>query len=376
MIALFAAVSFAAPLRVVAIGGGPDPAHNEASIERHLRWVDSLLPEDTPRRLLFADGDAGSATVEARELGRTVYRAPDLPHIDGPSTLEGLDAVWAFAADPGPTPADPLLLYFAGHGSTRGYSLWGGDHLAVPTLARRIADLPAETPVVLVMAQCHAGLYGDLLFRGGRPGGHPEARQVGRDLVGFFATVAERPSAGCTTAVNEAGYADFTTFFFGALTGADRGGHHVDADLDHDGEVGMDEAFAWAQVHDTTIDVPIATSDLWLRRVVTDVPVEAIADVAWTDLLGWATPTQVAALEGLCDRLGIGGDDLLARTLAQVPSLDPRLDHGQATARPYRMRLVQIAWSVVLAHALEERDPEGLVAYRRLLEAEGRPLLP
>ena len=39
------------------------------------------------------------------------------------------------------------------------------------------------------------------------------------------------------------------------------------ADYNHDGRVGMDEAFAYSLIHDTSIDVPVCTSDIYLRQV-------------------------------------------------------------------------------------------------------------
>src|SRR5262249_5006469 len=155
----------------------------------------------------------------------------------------------------------PVLLYFTGHGSpapngnldNNQFDLWGG-HLAVRDLAARIATLPADVPVTLVMVQCFSGAFGNLVFTGGAPRLAPVPRQ----LAGFFATTRDRPAAGCTPEVNEAEYHDFTSYFFAALTRQDRVGRPVTgADYNHDGRVGMDEAFAFSLIHDASIDVPV-----------------------------------------------------------------------------------------------------------------------
>ena len=85
----------------------------------------------------------------------------------------------------------------------------------------------------------------------------PRAEPIERDFAGFFATVKERVAAGCTSAVNEEDYHDFTSYFFAALTGRDRVGRRVTgADYNGDGRVGMDEAYCYTLIHDNSIDVP------------------------------------------------------------------------------------------------------------------------
>src|SRR5206468_2916853 len=142
-------------------------------------------------------------------------------------------------------------------------------------------------------------------------GGDPQGRTVARDLAGFFATVKERVAAGCTSAVNEDEYHDFTSYFFAALTGRDRVGRRVTgADYNGDGRVGMDEAFCYTLIHDDSIDVPVCTSDVFLRRFVTLKDAE-LFQTPYTSVLAWATPSQRAALEGLSSTLNKQGEDRL-----------------------------------------------------------------
>ena len=130
-------------------------------------------------------------------------------------------------------------------------------------LAAHIATLPPEVPVTLVMVQCFAGAFGNLVFTGG----DPKAAAVEREIAGFFAATREREAAGCTPEVNEAEYHDFTSYFFAALTGRDRVGRAVTgADYNQDGKVGMDEAYTYSLIHDVSIDVPVCTSDVYLRE--------------------------------------------------------------------------------------------------------------
>lgn len=327
------------PIHALIVGGGPEPEYNQVAIESNVRYVQKLLPPNTHYTTLFADGDTHNATVNYTDpapisLGRRLY---DLlihqdsfytadryrpPHLlegpDGPARLDAIrsafNALGKQYASPvlGDDPS-PLLLYFTGHGSPdrptfqdNRYDLWKpGPDLTVHTLADLLTKIPPKVPVVLVMVQCFSGGFANLLFAGG----DPDRPYLDRDLVGFFAAVPQREAAGCTSEVNEAEYHDFTSYFFAALTGRDRLGRPVTgADYNHDGRVGMDEAFYYTIIHDASIDTPVCTSDVFLRRFV-QASDQEVFQTPWRDLLAWATPPQRAALEALSEQLGLQGDD-------------------------------------------------------------------
>lgn len=322
-------------LRAVLIGGGPDPQHNQVAIERNVYYVSHLLPSDAPRFVLFTNGDPESRTVlyeepaaersrgerafrllflrgQAARQGADRYRPPDLGRLDGPAKRSAIASVFERlrAGEP-----DPLLLYFTGHGSpardknldNNNFDLWG-EELSVRDLAAHVANLPPDVPVTLVMVQCFSGAFGNLVFQGG----DPKAPPVERQIAGFFAAPRERMAAGCTPEVNEAEYRDFTSYFFAALSGRDRVGRRVTGpDYNHDGRVGMDEAFAYSVSHDVSIDVPVCTSDVFLRAVV---PAEdpEVFETGYSRALAWAAPAQRAALEELSHALGFSGEGQLA----------------------------------------------------------------
>src|SRR5205823_7178857 len=170
-----------------------------------------------------------------------------------------------------------------------------------------IATLPAEAPVTLVMVQCFSGAFGNLVFTNG----DPQAAPVQRTIAGFFAAPQDRMAAGCTSEVNEAEYHDFTSYFFAALTGRDRVGRRVSgADYNHDGRVGMDEAFAYSLIHDASIDVPVCTSDIYLRQVVPATDSEVFQS-DYEPVRSWATPAQGAALDALAASLNLPGEGRL-----------------------------------------------------------------
>jgi hypothetical protein len=357
--------ALAAPQALI-IGGGPNPQSDQVGIESNVRYVSRLLPPGTHLAILFADGSTTNATVEyeanphaddppatpgARAFSLLFdtdsdddsslkYRPPKLTKIDGPSQLPSItsqfDRIGRELAD---SPA-PLFLYFTGHGSQSGglrshseFDLWGRNASLSPAeLARQLKKIPASTPIVLVMAQCFSGGFGDLLFDGGDPTGD----YLDRDFAGFYAATPDRVSAGCTDAVNEAEYKDFTSYFFAALTGQDRLGHKVTgADYDKDGHVGMDEAYAYSLIADESLDVPVASSDFFLRRFVKTED-EDIFKTPYSKALGWTTPAQKAAIESLSKRLRLSGEDQLGDAYGEIDAVSRRRPRQREAMNRYR----------------------------------------
>jgi hypothetical protein len=322
--------------RALVVGGGPSPENNQIAIENNVKYFLRLLPGDWTRSVFFADGDPEKETVlfestqkemkpaermlalvlHGRRAANTTslkFRKPSLAHVDGPAKKPEILTAFDRLSSQKAEPNHPLLLYFTGHGSpaknrdldNNVFDLWDGGTLSVRELAENLAKLPRDQPVALVMVQCYSGAFGNLLFEGGDPQGVP----IERDVAGFFATVKERMAAGCTPEVDEAGYQDFSTHFFAALTGRDRVGRKVTgADYDRDGKVSMHEAFCYTLVTDSSIDIPVCTSDVFLRRVVTTTD-EEIFKTHYKDVRKWATPAQRAALEDLSKHLKLEGDE-------------------------------------------------------------------
>ncbi len=373
-----------APLRALIVGGGPDLSHNQVAIESNVRYVRRLLPPGTQTRTLFANGNPQSANVLYEDAqGHERYRPSQLASVDGPSRFAAFGKAFQSLTAEG---NGPLLLYFTGHGSpgddsydNNFYDLWGNDTLSVTQLTGYLDKAPAQTPVALVMVECFSGAFGNVLFAGGKPAG----AVTDKDRCGFFASVPSREAAGCTSEVNEAEYHDFTSYFFAALTGTDRVGRTVTgADYNHDGMVGMDEAFAYTLIHDPSIDTPVCTSDVYLRRFVS-APEASVFQRPYATVREWASPAQGAVLDALCAQLHLTGNDRLALAYATFLARTRREDKAALPEPEEEMtarwtRLVRTAKSVVLAHLLAQYADAPLRArYAALLVSEARnPLRP
>jgi hypothetical protein len=347
------AVAAPAPIHALLVGGGPDKANNTAQIEEHLRFVTSLVPASPGRIVLFADGksssrdlsytDSAHLTLAQQALdvllpnddlgAKVLTRAPILgAPLDGPSRLASIDHAFHRLASLSSKAGPPVLLYFAGHGSlsddsgdsddkdkTSLYNLWGDEDLDPATLVRNIDSLPPHVPVVLVMAECFSGGFGDVLFKKADPN-LPLSDHL---IAGFFASESDREAAGCGTETNSPLYQDFSSYFFGALSGRDKLGHKVDgADFDGDGRVSLHEAWCYALIHDDSIDTPVCTSLVFLRRYV-NMPDARIFASPWQKVLDGATPAERAALEGLSAKLGLDGDQRILAAYDRLMFSDP-----------------------------------------------------
>ncbi len=361
------------PQRVLIVGGGPDLSHNQVAIESNVRYVMRMLPTNLPTRVLFADGDPNSKNVLFEDPpGRSQYRAPQISHIDGPSRLDTVHVELANAGKDASTKS-PVFLYFTGHGSpnvrsdyvNNQFDLWRGEALTVRDLAQSLNAYPKGVPVTLLMVECFSGAFGNELFEDG----DPQGQLVDRPICGFFASIAQRPAAGCTPEVNEANYRDFTSYFVAQLTGTDRLGKPASgADYNHDGKVGMNEAFAYALIHDDSIDTPVCTSDVFLRHFVTLQDSE-IFGLPYTNVETWAAPAQRAALQGLSSSLSLAGEDRNQQAFDEFR----RANLGSDRDRDVHMiRYVRLVKSIVLAHNLTDRDLKR--RYDALLKLEsGNP---
>jgi len=344
--------------RVLIVSGGPDTRNNQYAIESNARYLASLTRRAKWRRILFADGNGRSKTISVlldtpRTRARAVaswildlpspneavgFKAPTLAPLAGPSTPSSIRRSLGEFGSSGIQSKARELVYFTGHGAPGStpsggddfgntiYAGWNGD-FSTRELARALQSSPSKAPLVLVMVQCHGGGFANTLFTQG----DPKRGVWNRDFCGFFASTAERPAAGCTSQVNERDYQDFTTYFFAALSGVSRDGRQVrGADYNGDGRVSLSEAFAYAELHDNSIDVPVSTGDAFLRHVF------SAHDIEWqrsyAPIRSRAASWQAAVLDGLSSRLDLRGDARLAQAEKRLEA--KKESNGSDTFQP------------------------------------------
>ena len=342
--AIAASNAFAAD-HFLTLGGGYSPSGNQVSLEKNVLLFRQVLADLYPGHTLahdvfFSDGNGPGRDVQyddpkwkAPEANRLLarladeeddlgfrYRTHEIPDVRGPATRDEVEK-WFAESGAKIAAGDRLILYVTGHGNhdeddagTARYDnnfieLWDGDTLAVRDLAAMLDKLPAGVSVVAVMVQCYSGGFADLLFTGGE-----SDQGVAKNVrCGFFATMPDRTAAGCTADVNESNYEDYSSEFWAALRGKTRTGEKIDraaCDFDSDGIVTFAEAHAYVLLRDESIDVPMATSDRFLR-IHSDPGAGRGRLVSASDMLarlnGLANPAERAAIDGLSQQLQLGG---------------------------------------------------------------------
>jgi hypothetical protein len=343
------------------IGGGDSPSYNQVSLEKNVLFFQRLLRDlegaGVEHDVLFADGLAGSRDVQyvaADKLPRVnlllarlfnqeegvnlQYRPHQIPGVRAASTRRSIET-WFDNDGRRLGDGDRLFIYFTGHGGEGNpqrnttISLWNERSMNVWDFAGLLDRLSPKVQVVLIMVQCHAGGFADVIFNGGRAG--PRLSSARR--CGFFATTPDRNAAGCTADTSEEDYRDYSTYFFAALDGKTRTGATVaPPDYDHDGRVSLAEAHAYTVLNADTIDLPLTSSDVFLRQFSrTRGEGFLTADSSFESLLSHASPSQKATLEGLARQLSLrpGSEVASARQFADRFASDKKDSEKQRTQR-------------------------------------------
>jgi hypothetical protein len=268
---------------------------------------------------------------------------------------------------------DRLLLYVTAHGrksKQRGnphnttIATWNNTSLSMTELVGLLDQLPEGVQVIAVMVQCHAGGFARFIFNDGDPNQGLSAQR----RIGFFATVHDRPAAGCTPEIDEASYVEYSTYFWAALAGHDRAGNPVGiADYNRDGVVSFDEAHAYTVLTANTIDLPVTASEEFLRANSkfgkgdsADTDTALLNDhESYALLMKHASHSQRAILNGLSEQLELSGDGRVAdarRSLARSRSVKNdgyRNRHQSSNSRRHKDRLRR-----EIASDLKQRWPE------------------
>ena len=279
----------------ITLGGGYSREGNQASLEANVVFFKQVLKDKHPEPLrddiFFAHGDDSAADVQvvadnpkasdspATDLLASLYRRSPNRQLVTYRTHRVTELAGALAPQliqddleklaKSATPRDRLIIYVTSHGGPgdkddpfdTSIDCWDGKKITAREFSHWLDKLPAEMPVVMVMAQCYCGGFGRLIFDDldESKGFTKHAR------VGFFAQRHDLPAAGCRPDIEHD--EEFSSYFWGAIEGHRRSGAKIDdCDLDGDGVVSFAEAYAYAVTADDTIDIPLRTSEVFLRK--------------------------------------------------------------------------------------------------------------
>ncbi|MEM9483365.1 MAG: Caspase domain-containing protein [Cyanobacteria bacterium P01_F01_bin.116] len=314
------------PMEFLVLAGGGAPHYNEIALEKNVRYFQRTLTalgiDFSSTKQYFANGNDGEATVRyINMVGQEQFKPPQIDNLDGPATVENAKQWFENLANK--TSPCPAFFYFTGHGAynrenpdNNAMILWEENLVSVQQLTGWLDQLPSDQPFVTMMAQCFSGSFANLIYEQGNPE-NPVALQT---RCGFFATVAERPSVGCTPAVNEADYRDYSSSFFAGLSSIDRTGNPVgSADYDADGKVSYAEAHAFAKVDEETTDWPVSTLEVWLQDQASEEEIDRVFSQPMGDWLAQAPPQRKYVVQELSKKLDL---DLNQSYTEQMPPVD------------------------------------------------------
>ena len=279
-------------INILVWGGGYSPSGNQVSLESNVKYFHRIKDKMGLGRFksctLFADGKAKNRDIQFRDPNFSVpepnliiaeifgttrgiynqYRDNRL-NADGPSSINALDN---WFRDLNTTHKNSLnLIYFTGHGGKGDKKtphnttthLWNNQKFKVSDLAKKLDSIQPTQSTILIMVQCYSGGFANYIFNEGNSekGLHPQIR------AGFFATKHDRVAAGCTPDIREENYQEYSTRFWEALCGESRIGKQIKRpDYDGDGKTSLSEAHAYVLINSNTIDLPIKTTDVFLRK--------------------------------------------------------------------------------------------------------------
>ena len=356
-----------------AFAGGGAPSYNEIALEKNLLYFQRSLTEKgfSPAlaHLYFASGNAWEQTIRyLDENDEEQFKAAEIPNLDGGATLMNLYS-WFDALAHSPKSC-PSFFYFTGHGAynpdnedNNWLILWNEAFVSVKEFVDLLEPLPNDQPFVTMMAQCYSGSFTNLIYEEGDPE-KPVALQT---RCGFFATVASRPSVGCTPAVNEADYKDYSSSFFAGLTGRDRVGNAVPtADYNTDGTVSYAEAHAFAKVDEETTDWPISTVEAWLQRQISEAEVADILATPMDELSAIARPEQQYVITLLAEKIGLELTASYAENLKQVSIPDTN-----TIEEAYHVRLQMELTNIGAEQKLrQQNEPDQIAVLDKILRCE------
>lgn len=284
------------------IGGGYEPAGNQASLEANVLFFQEVLQEKhtggRTQATFFADGNdpqadlqvlnkaaAASTNAEANAAESVTnllvklnsfrgnqgqsfdYRNHRIPNVSGANSPSSIHASLTHMCS-SMTTGDRLIVYVTAHGSeAKGrnkfnttISCWDEQSILAREFESWLDEVPETVPVVMIMAQCYCGGFAHTIFdQADRKQGLAK-----QPRVGFFAQQHDLPAAGCRPDIEND--EEYSSFFWGAVVGRSRTGKKMtSADFDGDGRVSFAEAHAHAVLTSQTIDIPLRSSEALLR---------------------------------------------------------------------------------------------------------------
>lgn len=176
---------------------------------------------------------------------------------------------------------------------------------------KKILDTRPKATTVFQMSQCYSGGFHQLSVTSHK--GYPAANPA---ICGFTAVTEDATASGCTPDVDGPGYKGYERFFTQQLTGRDV----VTGKVLRKPKATMREAHFAAALEDTTKDIPLTTSDYYLREWARKILGETFKPRAGTLDAAKVKRVYGDVVDG---RGAFGGDAAQGRVIAAAGELGP-----------------------------------------------------
>ncbi len=357
------------------IGGGATPKSNEIALEKNILYFQRTLKNmgfNSPSSsIFFANGNNGEASIRYLDSqGTEQYKVPNIPGLNGSANLNNINK-WIDNVNQNQGTKKPIFLYFTGHGilnkrnsDNNALMLWNNTPVTVEKLSNTLNQLPQDSHIVTMMAQCFSGSFANYIYQNGDPN-QPLTKQT---RCGFFATIKTLPSVGCTPEVNEADYKDYSSSFFAGLSGVNRIGQTVDsADYNEDGRISYAEAHAFAKVDEKTSDLPVSTSEVWLQQKANEEDIEVLFDIPIIELVKIARPQQQYVINSLVNLFEFDPQKSYTDNLETLKSSQLVTEAQKA----YKIRLLMELLNVRMEQKVRQsNNQEEITILDRLIDCE------
>ncbi|MGK7942138.1 MAG: Caspase domain-containing protein [Crocosphaera sp.] len=357
------------------IGGGASPQSNEIALEKNIlyfqRTLNNMDFKSPSTSIFFANGNNGEASIRYLDpQGKEKFKVPNIPALNGSANLTNIGR-WINNTKQNEISDKPIFLYFTGHGilnkknsNNNALMLWNNTPVTVANLSNMLNDLPQDSHIVTMMAQCFSGSFANYIYQDG----NSEKPLVKQTRCGFFATIKTLPSVGCTPEVNEADYRDYSSSFFAGLSGVNRIGERVaSADYNKDGRVSYSEAHAFAKVDEKTSDLPVSTSEVWLQQKVTEEDLEVVFKTPIIDLEKKAHPQQKYVINALVKQFKL---DPKNSYIKNIETLEP-YQLATVAQKAYKIRLLMELLNVKMEDKIRQGNDQSQIAILdRLIDCE------
>lgn len=272
----------------VLVGGGYNLQGSQGQIELNVKWVQGILEaQGLTVDTYFTDGDEAGPDVHylvdpatnpsplealARVFGdwdleNRRYREHDVANVLGSTRRENLEPQLRKIIER--TRDEDLLLVYNGHGS-QSYAtpdevtlnLWDDTIMTARDLHELIE--PRQSPFRFVFTQCYSGGFHRLAYADSAKG----SALSDTPRCGFTAESAYRLAEGCSASIDSDDYRDYTTYFFAALSGQERGGDPIsrNPDRNEDGQTTLREAHLYTLEEAYSTDLSRSTSEDYLDQ--------------------------------------------------------------------------------------------------------------